>query len=576
MTGQPAPVPTWRNVDNTGAALVNGLLYTYVAGSTTPQATFTDSTLGVANTNPVQLNSRGEGSVWLDPTLTYKFVLTDLNGNVLWTQDQIPGGFLPFSQFTAAIIAALLASYTAGPILASYARTTAEIAASVTPTNYSYGPYNVLRYGADPTGVSASDTAFTRAIASATAAGNWSVYIPPGQYLINGTLTCHQGITFVGDCMGSTQQVGTTIVHAGTGDCFFWDGNGVAAEGTGGGIRNLLIVKQNAVSGGNAIHVVATDLTHRPSEFMFFNILIYALGTGQWSKGIFIDGSAVQTSGTAGVRDVGLFKIRVAGCSTNDQYIDIYWGVHVHGAYVEIDQGSGTGTPGMTIRGGASSGNPAGPVCLSSIEINGDIVVGDFASDVHLIGRCGSNFSQTNHTTALGSFTGTVGGTFSTVSPNFRINSYATDNFEAFVNATVSNVTGDGTVYTPIFNTKSYDQSGIYNTGTGIATVNLSGPYTVTAQAFVNGLTTSFTTMQFDIVQKNAGGTVVSVHSGSYNPGAIKNAANQAFIGKSCNLMCTNGDQIHIELTVSGSTKTVGIIGDAATRYSYLSMKYTP
>ena len=147
MTAQLAPLPQWRNWDNNGNPLFNGLLYTYAAGTTTLQASYTDSTQSTPHSNPVILNARGESSVWLDPTLTYKLVLTDQFGNQLWSQDQIPGGFLPFSQFTAAIIAGLLDSFTTAPILASYNRTAAEIAAGVTPTNYAYPEGYVQRYG---------------------------------------------------------------------------------------------------------------------------------------------------------------------------------------------------------------------------------------------------------------------------------------------------------------------------------------------------------------------------------------------------------------------------------------------
>jgi hypothetical protein len=67
------------------------LLFTYVAGTTTPQATWVDSTQTTQNTNPVVLNSRGEANVWLDPRLTYKFVLQDSAASPIWTVDQIPG-----------------------------------------------------------------------------------------------------------------------------------------------------------------------------------------------------------------------------------------------------------------------------------------------------------------------------------------------------------------------------------------------------------------------------------------------------------------------------------------------------
>ena len=84
-----SPLPFLRFCDNSGNALVGGQLFTYQAGTTTPQATYTDSTGVTPNANPVVLNQRGEASVWLTPNTAYKFVLEDAAGNVIWSQDQI-------------------------------------------------------------------------------------------------------------------------------------------------------------------------------------------------------------------------------------------------------------------------------------------------------------------------------------------------------------------------------------------------------------------------------------------------------------------------------------------------------
>lgn len=89
MSGQIAPEPLFQAFANTGAFLVGGLLYTYIAGTATPQATYTDGTLTTANTNPVVLNAMGQAPVWLNPLLAYKFVLTDAAGNPYWTADNI-------------------------------------------------------------------------------------------------------------------------------------------------------------------------------------------------------------------------------------------------------------------------------------------------------------------------------------------------------------------------------------------------------------------------------------------------------------------------------------------------------
>jgi hypothetical protein len=67
---------------NQGVILAGGKIQVYAGGTTTPQDTWTDATLGVKNANPIILNSAGRLStgVWLQSGLTYKFVLQDSTG----------------------------------------------------------------------------------------------------------------------------------------------------------------------------------------------------------------------------------------------------------------------------------------------------------------------------------------------------------------------------------------------------------------------------------------------------------------------------------------------------------------
>lgn len=74
--------------DVTGAPLAGGQLFSYQAGTSIPQVTYSNST-GTPNTNPVVLDSNGYADVWLDPTRVYKFILEDSLGDVLWTEDNI-------------------------------------------------------------------------------------------------------------------------------------------------------------------------------------------------------------------------------------------------------------------------------------------------------------------------------------------------------------------------------------------------------------------------------------------------------------------------------------------------------
>jgi len=83
-----APTPKLQFFDANGAPLAGGLLYTYEAGTTTPLATYTDSTGVSANTNPIVLDSRGEANVWLG-TESYKLALYTSASVLIWTVDNI-------------------------------------------------------------------------------------------------------------------------------------------------------------------------------------------------------------------------------------------------------------------------------------------------------------------------------------------------------------------------------------------------------------------------------------------------------------------------------------------------------
>jgi hypothetical protein len=76
-----------------GSVLSGGKIYTYAAGTTTPQTTYT-SILGTsANSNPIILDSGGRlpEDMWLDEGLKYRFVLKDSCDVQLGEYDDIAG-----------------------------------------------------------------------------------------------------------------------------------------------------------------------------------------------------------------------------------------------------------------------------------------------------------------------------------------------------------------------------------------------------------------------------------------------------------------------------------------------------
>lgn len=138
-------------------------LYFFESGTTTEAAVYTDSALSVAHTQPVTAASSGVfAPIYLDPGITYKVQLKTSSGSLIYEVD-------PIGNLTAAEVGAVL-----------YARTTAEVSAGVTPSDYSYAPGDVRRYGADSTGAGSSSSAFDAAF---TVGGE--VVIPPGTYLLS-------------------------------------------------------------------------------------------------------------------------------------------------------------------------------------------------------------------------------------------------------------------------------------------------------------------------------------------------------------------------------------------------------
>jgi hypothetical protein len=90
--------PKPQFVDGNGNPAVGYKLFSYAAGSSTKQNTYTDSTGNSANTNPIVLNSLGQPTteIWFTEGSSYKLVLapsndTDPPASAIWTVDNLLG-----------------------------------------------------------------------------------------------------------------------------------------------------------------------------------------------------------------------------------------------------------------------------------------------------------------------------------------------------------------------------------------------------------------------------------------------------------------------------------------------------
>jgi len=83
----------WQFFTDNGIPLSGGLLYTYTAGSTTPETTYADNGGATQNANPIVLDAAGRppSEIWLSANTSYKFVVKTSTGTLIRTYDDIPG-----------------------------------------------------------------------------------------------------------------------------------------------------------------------------------------------------------------------------------------------------------------------------------------------------------------------------------------------------------------------------------------------------------------------------------------------------------------------------------------------------
>jgi hypothetical protein len=154
------PVPQ-QFLDDDGNPCGGCSLFSYAAGTTTPQDTYSNSGLTVANTNPIVLNSAGRATIYASRDVSFKLVLKDANGATVWSADNValpeipaaedvepvpPGAIVDFG-FTTAPTGYLLCDG------AAVSRTTYAALYSVIGTTYGAGDgsttFNVPNQSAD-------------------------------------------------------------------------------------------------------------------------------------------------------------------------------------------------------------------------------------------------------------------------------------------------------------------------------------------------------------------------------------------------------------------------------------------
>jgi hypothetical protein len=230
---------------NTGAVLSGGKIYSYAAGTTTPQATYTSKSGSTAHPNPIILDAAGRvpsGEIWLTLGTFYKFVLQDSNDVLIATYDNIEAA-LDYDS-----VVAIFAGTNGSSLIGTVQKMNGTLRTVQAKLN---DWFNVMDFGAYGDGQHDDTVAIQAAIDAAGSIltngqppsiymnGGQSGYaapvvmLPPGAYRLTNTLRLYTGMVLMGQndiayTVESTRLIMDTATNA-----------AVATGNEPGGVVNL-------------------------------------------------------------------------------------------------------------------------------------------------------------------------------------------------------------------------------------------------------------------------------------------------------------------------------------------------
>jgi hypothetical protein len=180
------------NPSNAGTPGSGYKLFTYIAGTSTKQSTWIDSTQTIQNANPIILDANGvaagsaSSGVWGDPTLNYKFVWAPANDT-----DPPTSPIRSIDNITFPITLSLITQTFIGNLL--FPETPAEITTGSTPVNFNVPSHAVTgevypaRYGAKFDGATNDTVALQKSFSVAQLSGG-AIVLPAGTAMVSNLL----------------------------------------------------------------------------------------------------------------------------------------------------------------------------------------------------------------------------------------------------------------------------------------------------------------------------------------------------------------------------------------------------
>ena len=180
--------------NDSGVILSGGKLYSYAAGTTTPQTTYTSASGSTAHSNPIILNSAGRvatGEIWLTAGSNYKFALYTSADVLITTWDNITG-------INGTGITSNAVNVTYDPAGTGAVATTVQAKLRQT--------VSVKDFGAVGDGVTNDTAAIQAAIDAVNAAGGGVVNFPAGTYAC-ANLWPKDNVTLQGEGSNATRLI---------------------------------------------------------------------------------------------------------------------------------------------------------------------------------------------------------------------------------------------------------------------------------------------------------------------------------------------------------------------------------
>jgi hypothetical protein len=273
---------------STGAVLTGGKLYTYLAGTTTPAATYTTSSGSTARTNPIILDSAGRvpssGEIWLTVGTSYKFILRDSNDVLIATYDDVSGiATLPVSSSSVTYLPA----------------GTGAVATTVQAKLRQY--VSVIDFGAVGNGIADDTAAFVAAIAASS-----NIYVPAGTYEIGSNISITKPVCIYGDGPSATVIERNYSPVSDTQGVFAFSGGGTICE-----ISHMTIRSKTGQTGGCLVSIVS-GAADTLGLYRFDWVDFTTTGTSTHQYTVYMDGTA-KTSSPIGIRGADFTACSVFG-----------------------------------------------------------------------------------------------------------------------------------------------------------------------------------------------------------------------------------------------------------------------